>query len=123
MRGEEETATGGRGENKRKGKKIRERREEKAGNRKKEKGSFCEVKGHFRETMKTEEGGCKMPGGGKRKSQGKPGETLGLEVRWAWAGLGCSLARSNFYFLLQINFGKLMLKTETTVSVKLFRQF
>ena len=46
-----------------------------------------------------------------------------LEARWAWAGLGYSLATRNFIFLLQNNFGNLFLKTETTVSVKLFGQF
>ena len=46
-------------------------REERRGKRKKR-----EVEGYFRETTKMEEGGCKMPGGGKGKL---PGETLGFE--------------------------------------------
>ena len=59
------------------------------GLKRKGKGPMCEVEGLDHEKQKTEEGGCKMQGVGKQNSQG---ETLGFGVRWAWAGLGYSLA-------------------------------
>ena len=45
------------------------------GPERKSQGLFYEVGGCFRETTKMEEGGCKMPGGGKGK---EPWETLGF---------------------------------------------
>ena len=60
-------------EGKKKRKKEKEEEREKKGGGKRKKR---EVEGHLRETTKMEEGGCKMPGGGKGKL---PGETLGFE--------------------------------------------
>ena len=71
---------------KRKGRK----KKEKGGKRKKE-----VVEGPIRKKQKKEEGGCKNAGGGKTKL---PGGTLGFGVRWAWAGLGNSLAILKFLF-------------------------
>ena len=61
---------------------IREKiKEEKREKGKKEKGEG--VEGHFRDSTKTEEGGCKMPGGGNRK---RPGGWLGFALGFALLG-------------------------------------
>ena len=74
------------------------------------------MEGPVRETEKTEQGGCKVQGVGNKTARG----TLGFEVRWAWAGVGLLSRNSQNIFILQNKFGKLFLKTETTVSVKIF---
>ena len=71
-----------------KGKRRERRKKEKRGKRKKGE----EVEGPIREKQKTEEGGCKKAGVGKQNCQGKLGQTLGFEVRWALGRLGYSLA-------------------------------
>ena len=60
-------------EDKGKGKEKGERRKGEGGKRKK-----AEVGGPIRETEKTEEGGCKVQGGGKQNCQGELGQTLGF---------------------------------------------
>ena len=40
----------------------------------------------------------KCKGVGNKTARGNQGKPLGLGVRWAWAGLGYSLARSNLFF-------------------------
>ena len=63
------------GEKEGKGKKKKEKREREKKKRKEgegKKGKNIEVEGRICETPKTEEGGCKMLRGGKRKRQGKP---------------------------------------------------
>ena len=49
--------------------KKRDKRKEQ-GPKNKRKGLVCEVEGPIREMTKTEEGGCKVPGGGKTKLPG-----------------------------------------------------
>ena len=88
------------GEKKRKRKREGERRE---GEKERKKG----VEGRIRKKEKEGEGGCKEQGG--RRKRAREGIWV-LEVRWAWAGLGYSLARSNLFFfckkkiILTINF-------------------
>ena len=82
-------------ERKDKGKKKRKKRKRRGERERRGKRKREEVEGHFRETTKMEEGGCKKAGVGKENYQG-------ISRVWRlgglWAGLGYSLARSNLFF-------------------------
>ena len=103
-------------------KKERKRRKEKGqGPEKKRKGLGCKLEGLIHEKTETEEGGCKMPGGGKRSF---PGETLGFEVRWALGRGWATLSQYSKYFILQIKFGNLIFENGDDCLDKIFfRQF
>ena len=75
--------------------KEREREKRDQGPKGKRKRAKSKVGGHFCETTKIEEGGCKKAGGGKGKSQE---ETLGFEVRRARAGFGLLSRSLKFLF-------------------------
>ena len=92
--------------NKKKGRKKEERgRKRKEGEKRKER----RWKGTPAKNRKAKRVAAKTQGVGKQNSQGKLGQTLGFEVRWAWAGFGL-LSRvfsKHFYFaklFWQLNF-------------------
>ena len=60
-------------------------------------------KGPSAKSRKRRRVAAKRQGVGKEKARGKPGETLGLEVRWDWARFWAILSRLKFIFLFQIN--------------------
>ena len=80
------------------GKRRRRKREgkEKGGEKEKKK----RWKGGFAKQKNRRRVAARCQGVGKQNCQGEPGETLGFEVRWVWAGLGHSLAilKTFFYF-------------------------
>ena len=73
------------------------------------------MEGSIRDSMKTDEGGCEKSGGGKQICQGK---IRVWRLGGLWAGIGLLSRNSQNILILQIKFGNLFLKTETTVSVK-----
>ena len=91
------------------------RKEEKGkeGGKSKRKG----VEGHARENEKEGEGGCKVEGGTRKRA--REGIRV-LEARWAWAGLGYSLASQKHLFSFANYFGNLILGNEDDCLDKTF---
>ena len=81
---------------KRKRKKEKGRREKRKGGEKRKRRGW---KGTPAKRKNRRRVAARCQGVGKQNCQGEPGETLGFEVRWAWAGFGL-LSRSLkiFYF-------------------------
>ena len=98
------TATGRKGKDrkkkrKRKREKERAKRESKrdiGGKREKGRGGRADLR-----NRKREDGRLQEAGGGKQNCQGKPGQTLGFEVRWAFGRIGLLSRYSQNIFILQ----------------------